>query len=38
MRKSQLESRVRENRMHGLEGGERTLPDPYLAGYSPQML
>ena len=25
----QLESRVRENRMHGSEGGEVTLPDPY---------
>jgi hypothetical protein len=25
----QLESRVRENRKHGSEGGEGNLPDPY---------
>lgn len=28
----QLESRVRENRPHGSEGGEGDLPDPYRDG------
>ena len=28
----QLESRVRENRTHGSEGGERELPYPYRKG------